>query len=93
MLSLPKLEITQKTFNKKNKDNKKDLDNKSTELIRSIVDRVDRIRNVLVHIRESRENKVILPTVKNNRNLTPYLYLIRRLAEYIAIRCTENNQN
>lgn len=56
------------------------------DILKSIVDRVDKIRNVLVHIRESRENKVILPTRKNNHLLIPYLFLVRRIAETIAIK-------
>lgn len=56
------------------------------DILKSIVDRVDKIRNVLVHIRESRENKVILPTRKNNHLLIPYLFLVRRIAEIIAIK-------
>ncbi|RIV42135.1 hypothetical protein [Flagellimonas pelagia] len=46
---------------------------------------IERIRNVLVHLRESRENKVILPTQRNNNKILPYLYLIRRIAEKVAI--------
>jgi hypothetical protein len=56
------------------------------DILKSIVDRVDKIRNVLVHIRESRENKVILPTKKNNHLLIPYLFLVRRIAEIIAVK-------
>lgn len=56
------------------------------DILKSIVDRVDKIRNVLVHIRESRENKVILPTKKNNHLLIPYLFLVRRIAETIAVK-------
>ena len=47
---------------------------------------IEKIRNVLVHLRESRENKVILPTLKNNNFLVPYLYIIKRLAEKVAIQ-------
>jgi hypothetical protein len=47
---------------------------------------IEKIRNVLVHLRESRENKVILPTEENDNKLLPYLYLIRRLAEKVAIQ-------
>jgi hypothetical protein len=47
---------------------------------------IERIRNVLVHLRESRENKVILPTEKNDNLLLPYLFLIRRIAEKVAIQ-------
>ncbi|WP_029036684.1 hypothetical protein [Salinimicrobium xinjiangense] len=50
-----------------------------------IKNNIERIRNVLVHLRESRENKVILPSQKNNHKLLPYLYLIRRIAEKVAI--------
>lgn len=60
--------------------------NPHKDILKSIVDRVDKIRNVLVHIRESRENKVILPTRKNNHLLIPYLFLVRRIAEIIAIK-------
>lgn len=56
------------------------------DIIKYIKDNVEKIRNVLVHIRESRENKVILPTNRNNGLLIPYLYLVQRLAEEIAIR-------
>lgn len=46
---------------------------------------IERIRNVLVHLRESRENKVILPTQKNDNKILPYLFLLRRIAEKVAI--------
>jgi hypothetical protein len=62
------------------------LDNRPKGIIKRIKENIDKIRNVLVHIRESRENKVILPTSKNNALLIPYLYLIQRIAEDIAIR-------
>ena len=45
---------------------------------------IEKIRNVLVHLREQRENKVILPTPNNDINLTPYLFIIKRIAEKIA---------
>jgi len=66
--------------------NEEDANNPSKEILKSIIDKIDKIRNVLVHIRESRENKVILPTKRNNHQLTPYLYLIRRIAEVIAFK-------
>jgi hypothetical protein len=47
---------------------------------------IEKIRNVLVHLRESRENKVILPTAHNNNLLIPYLYIIKRIAEKVAIQ-------
>ena len=64
----------------------KEIDTPSIDIIKNITDRIDKIRNVLVHIRESRENKVILPTQKNSHKLVPYLFLIRRIAENIAFK-------
>jgi hypothetical protein len=55
-------------------------------IIKNIKTNIEKIRNVLVHLRESRENKVILPTPKNNNLLIPYLHLIKRIAEKIAIQ-------
>lgn len=52
----------------------------------TISDRISRIRNVLVHVRENHENKVILPTKMNDKALIPYVYLIRRIAETVAIK-------
>lgn len=53
--------------------------------IKTIKENIVSIRNSLVHLRESRENKVILPTAKNDDLLTPYLYVLRRIAEKIII--------
>ncbi len=53
--------------------------------IKAIKENIVSIRNSLVHLREYRENKVILPTNKNDDLLTPYLYLIRRISEKIVI--------
>lgn len=53
--------------------------------IKLIKENIINIRNCLVHLRESRENKVILPTEKNHDLLTPYLYILRRIAEKIVI--------
>lgn len=52
----------------------------------NIADRLDKIRNVLVHIREKREAQGILPTVKNDKLLRPYLFLIQRIAEIVALK-------
>jgi len=71
---------------KETKEKKKERLKAKSDLISNIADRIDNIRNVLVHIRESRENKVILPTRNNNRKLIPYIFLIRRIAETIAIK-------
>ena len=51
-----------------------------------LFDHLTKIRNSLVHARERRENKVILPTRKNNQILRGYLPIIRRMAEQIALR-------
>jgi hypothetical protein len=51
-----------------------------------LYDHLTKIRNSLVHAREKRENKVILPSASNNARLTHYTPLIRRLAEQIALR-------
>ena len=71
---------------KETKEKKKEKEKARIDLIIAIADRVDKIRNVLVHIRESRENKVILPTRNNNRRLILYLFLIRRIAEIISMK-------
>jgi hypothetical protein len=43
------------------------------------------IRNALVHGRESRQQAVIVPTAANERRLLPWIPLIRRVAEGVAI--------
>lgn len=89
---LPALITDEKIFDKiyseakETKEKKKEKERLRQELINSIADRIERIRNVLVHIRESRENKVIYPTRNNNRKLLPYLYLVRRMSEIIAMK-------
>jgi hypothetical protein len=65
--------------------NEQDLEPSNRDLVKKIKQHLEKIRNVLVHIRESRENKVILPTEKNTDTLRPYLYLIQRIAEQVAI--------
>lgn len=44
-----------------------------------------KIRNCIVHAREKRESRVILPTKGNNRKIERYLPLIARTAEQLAI--------
>jgi len=44
-----------------------------------------KIRNCLVHAREKRQEKVILPSKKNNELISRYIPLIKRAAEQIAI--------
>jgi hypothetical protein len=53
--------------------------------IKTIKENIVSIRNSLVHLREYRENKVILPTDRNDNLLIPYIYLVRRIAEKIVI--------
>lgn len=75
-----------KTESKETREKKKEKDKLRQDLINQIADRIEKIRNVLVHIRESRENKVIFPTRNNNRKLLPYLFLLRRISETIAMK-------
>jgi hypothetical protein len=49
-------------------------------------DILTKIRNSLVHARERRENKVILPTHANNKKLLHYIPLISRIAELVALK-------
>jgi hypothetical protein len=51
-----------------------------------VFDSFTKIRNCLVHARERRENKVILPTESNTEKLTHFIPIIRRMAEQIAIK-------
>lgn len=66
-------------------NNTQDIDNPSPQIMASVKNNIEKIRNVLVHLRESRESKVILPTKRNHKLLRPYLYLIKRIAEQLAI--------
>ena len=63
-----------------------ELDTPSKHILKTIKTNVEKIRNVLVHIRESRENKIILPTKRNTNLLLPYLHLVKRIAEKVAIQ-------
>lgn len=49
-------------------------------------DQLTKIRNVLVHAREKRESKVILPSTKNNSVLNRYIPLISRISEQLALK-------
>ena len=53
-----------------------------------LYDHLTKIRNSLVHARERRENKVILPGSGNNLKLRHYIPLIRRVAEQIALKAS-----
>jgi hypothetical protein len=50
-----------------------------------LFDQFTRIRNCLVHARERRENRVILPTRRNNRRISRYEPVIARVAQQIAL--------
>lgn len=50
-----------------------------------LFDQLTRIRNCLVHARERRENRVILPTRRNNRRIARYEPVIARIAQQIAL--------
>ena len=63
-----------------------DLSNVSQSIIPTIKTNIEKIRNTLVHIRESRENKIILPTTKNTNLLLPYLHVLKRIAEKVSIQ-------
>ena len=49
-------------------------------------DLLTKIRNALVHARERRESKIILPNESNDRKLKHYIPLISRIAEQVAIK-------
>lgn len=73
--------VIKKLFNKP-----EEIENSNDNMLSTIRKNIERIRNVLVHLREQRENKVILPTPDNDKKLLPYLYLIKRISEKIAIQ-------
>ena len=50
-----------------------------------LFDHLTKIRNGLVHARERRETKCILPTKRNNRIIKRYLPIMERLAGQLAI--------
>lgn len=54
--------------------------------LKIVKNNIEKIRNVLVHARESRETKVIKQTSDNMEKIKPYLYLLRRIAEVVAYR-------
>jgi len=51
----------------------------------NLYDRLTKIRNSLVHARERRENKVILPSRRNNQKIARYEPVIARVAQQIAL--------
>ena len=50
-----------------------------------LFDQLTKIRNCLVHARERRENKVILPTDSNNNLIGRYIPIIERVARQISL--------
>ena len=73
--------VIKKLFNKP-----EDIESANDNMLSTIRRNIEKIRNVLVHLREQRENKVILPTPDNDKKLLPYLFVIKRIAEKIAIQ-------
>jgi hypothetical protein len=51
----------------------------------NLYDQLTKIRNSLVHARERRENKVILPSRKNNQKIARIEPVIARVAQQIAL--------
>lgn len=64
----------------------KQFETKQKAILNELVDKCDKIRNVIVHVREHRENKVIYPTPSNHEKLIPYLVILQKIAELIAMR-------
>lgn len=62
-----------------------DLENWRKLGMASLFEGLTKIRNCIVHAREKRENRVILPTTNNNLNIGRVVPLIRRTAEQIAL--------
>jgi len=50
----------------------------------NIYNNIIKIRNVLVHARESHQNTSISPNIDNENLLKPYLYIVQRMAEVIS---------
>ncbi len=50
-----------------------------------LFNQLTKVRNCLVHARERRENRVILPDPANDQKIACYLPLIRRMAEQITL--------
>lgn len=73
--------VVKKLFNRV-----EDIEGLNENLLTTIRKNIERIRNVLVHLREQRENKIISPTPDNDIKLTPYLFIIKRIAEKLAIQ-------
>src|SRR5690606_14932852 len=62
------------------------IDTAEKGVMNQVINNISKIRNVIVHLRESRENTVILPTDRNDKLVRPYLFLLRRIAEKVAIQ-------
>lgn len=70
--------------------NNENIDQPSKDIMKTVKTHIENLRNVLVHVRESRESRSIAPTNKNTDLLKPYLYLIQRIAEEVATRKKDN---
>ena len=53
--------------------------------IKTLFDQLKSVRNCLVHAREKRENKVILPTARNNKLISCLVPIIERIACQVTI--------
>lgn len=58
-----------------------------------LYDHLTKTRNGLVHARERRQDKVILPTLQNNKKIARYLPLMRRISEQLAICSVSTNSH
>lgn len=54
--------------------------------IKTIVSNISKIRNSIVHLRTSNENKGVYPNKINDQKLKPYLIILRKIAEIILIK-------
>lgn len=61
------------------------FDNWGANWASSLFEHIERVRNCLVHARERRENKVILPTDANDMKVNMYRPLMLRIASQIAL--------
>lgn len=70
--------------------NHENIDQPPKDIMKTVKNHIENLRNVLVHVRESRESRSIAPTNRNTNLLKPYLYLIQRIAEEVATRKKDN---
>lgn len=56
-----------------------------TKGVQTLFEQLRGVRNCLVHAREKRENRVVLPTASNNARIRHLIPVIARIASQIAI--------